>query len=133
MAQWETLWSFKTGRFKVTCDATPDEHPDLSWCDEDELQDIHDGVVQCLMFRVVVWLDGYAMGSDYLGGSLYRDPNDFVSDHWRSDALGRNTLAMKAAGVCIGHYFPGMVRTAIEEARQEVRRLVDEAPYVRAA
>ena len=56
----------------------------------------------------------------------------FWTDHRDSDPMNRNCSIMRAArggNVVICHYFPDMVRTAVDEARKALANI----PYLRAA
>jgi hypothetical protein len=54
------------------------------------------------MLRVRVLLDGHELGSSYLGGMLYEDPTECLTDGSAED----------------------MISEALAEAREEARRLI---------
>jgi hypothetical protein len=113
----ETLWEFKTARFRVAWEISPCEDCDLSWDDTGEVADkINSGLWYAFDSAVVVYLDGREVGADYLGQSIYENPRDF-----------RDHLGMNAHGH--GSYFSDMVRGAIAEARKNLSGL----PRVRVA
>lgn len=115
------VWTFKTARFTVALEI--EERPDYEYDGDDPDNIIHAGLNsgEFVAFdsRVIVYLDGKPVGFDYLGGSVYQshDVADFWQAHRNSPADQRNTLAVKARGVCVCHYFPGMVAEAIRVAR----------------
>lgn len=122
---WERLWSFNTKRFTVELSCEPEQYPDVSWMDADDLAQLDSGELVNVTFRVRVLLDGREVGADYLSNSVYADVREFAQEHRTGTAEQRNTLANKARRVCICAYFPDMVREAVERARAEVKRMQD--------
>jgi hypothetical protein len=109
-----TLWTFKTKNFAVIVDADYDEDTlDLSWDETGEVAEkIDSGEWAAYTFRARV-LDrntGAELGVDFLGASIYADPQDF------RDHIGL-AIKSRADGRQYGSYFMDMVATAIEEAR----------------
>jgi hypothetical protein len=66
------------------------------------IKDIDRGHLDWFMLRVRVMLDGHELGSAYLGGMLYEDPAECLTDGSAED----------------------MIYQAMEEARVEARRLI---------
>jgi hypothetical protein len=107
---WETLWTFKTANFTVKWQISPCDDLDLSWDETGETaENIASGLWTAFDSRVIVTYRGREVGADYLGQSIYENPEDF----------------RRGSG-----YFSDMVAGAIAEARAEMRR---DAPYIRAA
>ena len=129
----ETLWTFSTARFRVVCEIEPDFDLDLSFDDTGEVAEkLESGEYTAFQTRVAVYLDGNQIAADYLGGSIYANPEDFVTDHRDPDPMNRNSSLMRAErgdNVSICHYFPGMVSEAIAEARKALSNV----PTIRAA
>lgn len=129
----DTVWTFETARFTIALELTPCDYLDLTWDETGETADMIDrGIWEAFDSRVVVYLDGREVGSDSLGQSIYERPSDFWEGHRAADPMDRNCTIMRAArggNVCIGHYFPDMVREAIADARRTLRN----APELRAA
>jgi len=97
---WETLWTFETARFCVTCDAAPeDEDPADSFECEEDIDAVRSGAWDWFIARVRVTMDGREIGADYLGGCAYARASDFVEGENRDG------------------YFRYMVRQALQEAR----------------
>lgn len=124
MHTWNNVWAFETARFRVTLDWTWEDNPDLSWDETGEVREkLESGEWGNYTFRVRVTCDDQEVACDYLGNSIYANPKEF-RDHLglaaRSRADGRN----------YGSYFTDMVRNAIADARNELRR---ERPRIRAA
>lgn len=119
----EQVWEFKTARFRVVLSIEPSD-TEYDGDDDGETQaGIASGLYQHFDSMVRVYLDGEEVGYDCLGSSVYEHPSEFWRAHWDSPANGRNTLAIKAANCCIGHYFPDMVREACRMARERVKAL----------
>lgn len=117
--QFGTLWSFRAGRFTVSLRLEQDYGYQYDGDDEDgETQaKLDSGEYVAFDSAVIVELDGNEIAADYLGGSVYADTQDFVTEHYGLAAKGR------ADGCNYGAYFPDMVRQAISEARQFVRAM----------
>lgn len=106
---WETMWTFHTPNFSVSWQIAPEDDLDLSWDNTGEVREkLTSGVYQAFQSRVVVYFNGYEVGCDYLGGSIYEKPAEF-RDHIGSRGKW-------------GSYFTDMVREAIKEARQTIRQ-----------
>jgi hypothetical protein len=121
------VWSFSIGRVELTLEI--EQEPDYQYDGDDE-----DGETQrkidCgdyVAFRSTVrcYIDSMEMGRDDLGGSVYEfgKESEFWTAHRTSLPEYRNTLAQREAKRCVGHYFPDMVRTAIDEARETRKEL----------
>lgn len=124
----ETVWSFETKRFRVTLELEYYEPGAYQYDGDDP-----DGEIQAKLnrnelmafdSRVVVYLDGQAIGEDSLGGSVYlaNHIEPFWTGHRSADPMNRNCSIMRAnhpsgPAVSICHYFPDMVSMAIAEAR----------------
>ena len=116
---WQTMWQFKTARFTISWDITPDDSPDLSWCETGETaENIDSGLWQAFDSRVVVLVDGLEIGADYLGQSIYENVADF-RDHIGSNRQG------------YGSYFSDMIRQAIEQARHSLDNMPNLRPISR--
>jgi len=119
----ETMWTFETARFRATWAIEPDDDCDLSFDETGETADnIRSGLWRCFTSRVMIELDGQEIGTDYLGGSIYANPEEF------RDHIGINVKSRRD-GKNYGSYFSDMVRQAIAEAREEMKR---ERPKMRA-
>lgn len=121
----ENVWKFETKRFRVT--AAIREYETYEYDGEDEngetQRKIDSGEFVAFECRVMVEVDGYNIGSDYLGGCVY-DANqikEFWTAHRDANPMNRNCSIMRAAradNVVICHYFPDMVRIACGYARE---------------
>ena len=84
-------------------DLNPRDLFDDTVSDVDEIiKDIDRGHLEWFMLRVRVMLDGHELGSHYLGGMLYEDPRECLTDGSAEDCI----------------------YAALEEAKTEARRLI---------
>lgn len=107
MRHYDELATFERDGFLVFVDKTYediDPWSQLSECFDSKEQlyaDIDSGKYEWFMLRTRVMLDGHEFGSHYLGGCLYENPADVLTDGTVEDCLIE----------------------AMHEARQEVKRL----------
>jgi hypothetical protein len=106
---YEQLATFEREGFEVIVDKRwedIDPWDQLSECFDDKKQlyaDIDSGKYDWFMLRVRVMFDGHELGSHYLGGCLYENPTDVLTDGTVEDCLIE----------------------AMAEAKREARRLQD--------
>ena len=124
MPQGEVVWSFDTAQFVVRCSFTGCiDDPADSFCDERDIEAVRNGDVLWFdaFVRVTHKETGAIVGEDSLGACAYAKASDFLAGHRDADPMNRNCSIMRASrggNVCIGHYFPDMVRQAVSEARR---------------
>lgn len=93
MQYYDTLATYERNGFTVIVDKTWEDLSikdcfDESVTDLKEMQnDINSGNLDWFMLRVRVMLEGYEMGSHYLGGCLYADPADVLTDGTAEDCI----------------------------------------------
>jgi hypothetical protein len=108
MRYYDHLATYERDGFEIIVDKSwedlnPRDCFDESCCDIDEIiKDIDRGHLDWFMLRVRALVDGHELGSAYLGGMLYEDPSECLTDGSAED----------------------MIYEAIAEARKEARRLV---------
>ena len=121
------LHQFETANFLMVCTAEPElEAPEDMLCDPSDVDQAREGGSAWFAATVRVYRrlsdDRYVeLGADHLGCCSYDTFDDFVTGHRRGSDDQRNTLATKARGVVICHYYPDMVRQAIEQARHTLK------------
>lgn len=116
------IWEFRTKNFRVELACEEERDPELSWADEETLDNLSNGVWYNLTYRVAVFgPNGEMIGDSYLGNSIYANPSDF------RDHIGINVKS-RADGRNYGSYFVGMVGEAIQEAR---KAMIQARPYIR--
>lgn len=105
MQHYEELASYDRGGFLVIVDKTHediDPRGQFEESDVDEIiEKINDYTYDWFMLRVRVLLDGHELGSHYLGGCLYEDASEVLTDGTAEDCID----------------------VAMVEARSEIRRL----------
>jgi len=90
---YDTIAEFERDGFEIIVDKSyEDLHPrdcfDDSCYDIDQLcKDIDSGRYEWFMLRVRALVDGHEMGSAYLGGCLYEDPREVLSDGTAEDQI----------------------------------------------
>jgi|SRR5579859_237249 len=122
-----TMREFNTKNFKVVCDALEENDLDLSF-DEDgsTLKGLQSGELMAFVARVRVFFQGHEVGTDYLGGCIYKSLEDFmnhrecgVQNAKYARREKRQKLTPGSLGRC-GSYFHDMIREAIGEARKNM-------------
>ena len=108
MRYYDELATYERDGFKIIVDKTyedlsPRDLFDDTVSDIDEIiKDIDRGHLDWFMLRVRALVDGHELGSAYLGGMLYEDPSECLTDGSAED----------------------MICEAIAEAKREALRLV---------
>jgi hypothetical protein len=108
MRYYDTLATYEREGFEIIVDKTyedlnPRDQFDESVSDIEEIiKDIDRGHLDWFMLRVRALVDGHELGSAYLGGMLYEDPRECLTDGSAED----------------------MICEAVAEAKKEARRLV---------
>lgn len=119
---WTDLRTFTTANFRVVLSCTEDDDLDLSWDETGEVAEkLESGEWTNFLFRVAVHGPTGELAADYLGGSIYADPTDFM-DHRKCGLLNR-VYAAEGKTVRCGGYFSDMVGRACDEARKEWERV----------
>lgn len=95
MRTWNTIRTFYTPRFALSLAWTYEEDGDLSWDDTGEVAEkINSGEWTNCTFRVQLTCDGRVVAVDYLGNSVYANPEDFGREHVGShDGYFRDMVA----------------------------------------
>lgn len=122
-----TIYTFRTKNFTVQFNALPEDDLDLSW-DEDgsTAEGLESGELCAFCAQVRVLFHGIELGADYLGGCIYKRPEDF-RDHLGVRQYSRELSEKHGREITVGSYFPSMVREAIREARENMERIKEAA------
>ena len=89
---YDTLAEFERDGFRIRVDKT-DEDLDVADCFEDSTevpqiyQDINSGRYEWFMVRVQVMIDDVELAAEYLGGCLYEDAREVLTDGLVEDLL----------------------------------------------
>jgi hypothetical protein len=92
---YDTIAEFSREGFDIIVDKTyEDMHPRDSFDDsvidlEEIIKDIDRGHLDWFMLRVRIMFDGHELASEYLGGCLYEDPKEVLSDGTAEDLIGQ--------------------------------------------
>ena len=120
------MYCFETANFVVRAVIIPDDDFDAADFDDNGVTAEHlaSGAWQVFGTRVIVGIkNGPKLGESSLWGSVYADPREFFTAHRAADPMNRNCSLMRAAKgerISICHYFPDLVREAINEARNAI-------------
>ena len=95
---YDTIAEFTRDGFDIVVDKTyedinPRDHFEADDMDE-IIRKIDNGTYDWFMLRVRVLVEGLELGSSYLGGCLYEDPNEVLTDGVAEDFIAE---AMKEA------------------------------------
>lgn len=147
------LWKFRTERYTIALFAVPEDmSPEGNFSDPRDVEFAMQGwigIEPAHWFCAAIAVydeDGKRIGADYLGGCSYASFEEFYSAHrwqysrrqrkWIKDPRTRAWKACEAlrprradGSRMDGHYFPDMVRQAIEDARATLGRQRDGVDY----
>ena len=99
---YDTLAQFERDGYDIIVDKTyedlnPRDSFDDSVCDVDEIiKDIDRGHLEWFMLRVRVLVEGLELGSAYLGGCLYEDPREILTDGTAEDFIAEAMVEAKS-------------------------------------
>ena len=99
MQYYDELATYERDGFTVVVDKTyEDMHPRdcFETDDVDEIvKDIDRGHLEWFMLRVRVLVEGHVLASEYLGGCLYEDPSEILSDGTAEDFIDQAMTTAK--------------------------------------
>jgi hypothetical protein len=99
---YDTITEFEKDGYDIIVDRTyEDLHPrdcfDDSVTDIKQLcEDIDSGKYEWFMLRVRVLVEGLELGSHYLGGCLYEDPSEVLTDGTADDIIAEAMVEAKS-------------------------------------
>ena len=95
---YDTIAEFTRDGYDIIIDKTYEDIDPHGQFDTDDIEeivkDIDRGHLEWFMLRVRVLVEGLELGSSYLGGCLYEDPNEVLTDGVAEDFIAE---AMKEA------------------------------------
>lgn len=103
MRYYDTLAQFEREGFTVIVDKTYEElnprdcFDDECFDIEEMYEDINSGRLDWFMLRVRVMVEGMELGSHYLGGCLYKDAREVLTDGTAEDCIGEALREAKEA------------------------------------
>jgi hypothetical protein len=122
MRYYDTLAEFERDGYDIIVDKSwedlnPRDSFDESCCDIDEIiKDIDRGHLDWFMLRVRVLVEGLELGSAYLGGCLYEDPREILSDGTAEDLIDQAMVEAKSKVYRLSRVFGGLSEAVDREA-----------------
>lgn len=114
----DRIWEFKTAKLTVFCEWEPEQDEDLSWADEETLENLAQGIYVNVTWHVGVKVNGELYADEYLGNSVYENLGSFRTEHLGISPLTRERLD---TAIC-GGYFIDMVRQCLKDTRKKLQR-----------
>ena len=114
MRYYDTLAEFERDGYDIIVDKTyedlnPRDSFDDTVCDVDEIiKDIDRGHLDWFMLRVRVMVEGLELGSAYLGGCLYEDPKEILTDGTAEDFIAEAMVEAKSKVYRLSRVFGGL-------------------------
>ena len=114
MRYYDELATYERDGFDIIVDKTyEDMHPrdsfDDSCHDIDEIcKDIDRGHLEWFMLRVRVLVEGHELASEYLGGCLYEDPKEILTDGTAEDIIDLALTSAKKQVYRLSRVFAGL-------------------------
>ena len=114
MRYYDTLAEFERDGYDIIVDKTyedlnPRDCFDKSCTDIDEIiKDIDRGHLDWFMLRVRVMVEGLELGSAYLGGCLYEDPKEILTDGTAEDFIAEAMVEAKSKVYRLSRVFGGL-------------------------
>ena len=114
MRYYDTLAEFERDGYDIIVDKTyedlnPRDCFDESCTDIDEIiKDIDRGHLDWFMLRVRVMVEGLELGSAYLGGCLYEDPKEILTDGTAEDFIAEAMVEAKSKVYRLSRVFGGL-------------------------
>jgi len=122
MRYYDTLAEFERDGYDIIVDKTyedlnPRDSFDESCTDIDEIiKDIDRGHLDWFMLRVRVMVEGLELGSAYLGGCLYEDPKEVLTDGTAEDFIAEAMVEAKSKVYRLSRVFGGLSEAVDREA-----------------
>jgi hypothetical protein len=114
MRYYDELATYERNGFTVIVDKTyedlnPRDSFDDTVTDIDEIiKDIDRGHLEWFMLRVRVLVEGLELSSEYLGGCLYEDPNEILTDGTAEDIIDQALTDAKKQVYRLSKVFAGL-------------------------
>jgi len=122
MRYYDTLAEFERDGYDIIVDKTyedlnPRDSFDDTVCDIDEIiKDIDRGHLDWFMLRVRVMVEGLELGSAYLGGCLYEDPREILTDGTAEDFIAEAMVEAKSKVYRLSRVFGGLSEAVDRES-----------------
>ena len=100
MRYYDTLAQFERDGYDIIVDKTYEDLDPRGRFDTDDIdeiiKDIDRGHIEWFMLRVRVLVEGLELGSAYLGGCLYEDPREILTDGTAEDFIAEAMVEAKS-------------------------------------
>ena len=100
MRYYDTLAQFERDGYDIIVDKTYEDLDPRGQFDTDDIdeiiKDIDRGHIEWFMLRVRVLVEGLELGSAYLGGCLYEDPREILTDGTAEDFIAEAMVEAKS-------------------------------------
>jgi hypothetical protein len=122
MRYYDTLAEFERDGYDIIVDKTwedlnPRDSFDESCYDIEEIiKDIDRGHLEWFCLRVRVLVEGLELGSAYLGGCLYEDPREILTDGTAEDLITEAMVEAKGKVYRLSRVFGGLSEAVDREA-----------------
>ena len=97
---YDTLAQFERDGYDIIVDKTYEDLDPRGQFDTDDIdeiiKDIDRGHIEWFMLRVRVLVEGLELGSAYLGGCLYEDPREILTDGTAEDFIAEAMVEAKS-------------------------------------
>jgi hypothetical protein len=122
MRYYDTLAEFERDGYDIIVDKTYEELNPRD-CFDDTVTDINEiikdidrGHLDWFMLRVRVLVEGLELGSAYLGGCLYEDPKEVLTDGTAEDFIAEAMVEAKSKVYRLSRVFGGLSEAVDREA-----------------
>ena len=106
---YDTLAQFERDGYDIIVDKTYEDLDPRDCFDTDEIiKDIDRGHLEWFVLRVRVLVEGLELGSAYLGGCLYEDPREILTDGTAEDFIAEAMVKAKSQVYRLSKVFAGL-------------------------
>lgn len=109
---YDTLAQFERDGYDIIVDKTYEDLDPRDCFDTDDIdeiiKDIDRGHLEWFVLRVRVLVEGLELGSAYLGGCLYEDPREILTDGTAEDFIAEAMVKAKSQVYRLSKVFAGL-------------------------
>ena len=109
---YDTIAEFTRDGFDIVVDKTYEDINPRDHFEDDNMDEIirkiDNGTYDWFMLRVRVLVEGLELGSSYLGGCLYEDPNEVLTDGVAEDFIAEAMKEAKTKVYALSKVFAGL-------------------------
>ena len=112
MQYYDELAQYERDGFTIIVDKTYEDIDPRGQFDTDDIEeiikDIDRGHLEWFMLRVRVLVEGLELSSEYLGGCLYEDPREILTDGTAEDFIDQAMVEAKSKVYRLSRVFGGL-------------------------